>query len=122
MTLGEKIRALRLARGLTLQGIADAFGINRASVAGWEAGKTKPEVDKIPALARILGTTADVLLSSAPIAKVADRARPPVVVLSVTQADIDALDEAQRRTIVPLLNVIREAIRKPDAKRGPKSG
>jgi hypothetical protein len=34
-------------------------------------------------------------------------------VLSVTQGDIDGLDEAARRTIIPLVNVIKEAIRRP---------
>lgn len=64
MTLGEKIRALRLAKGMTLQAVADVFGINRASVSDWESGKTRPDQDRLPALARTLGTTIDDLLSN----------------------------------------------------------
>ena len=63
MNLSEKIRALREARGLTLQDIGDVWGISRSSVAGWEAGTTKPGIDKLPGLARVLGVNVDFLLN-----------------------------------------------------------
>ncbi len=40
--LNERIRALRLAKGLTLQQVGDVFGISRASVSAWENGVAKP--------------------------------------------------------------------------------
>lgn len=63
MSLGERIRALRLERKLTLQQVADVFGITRASVAGWERGDSRPDQDKLSRLARSLGTTVEYLLT-----------------------------------------------------------
>lgn len=63
MSLGERIRALRLERKLTLQQVADVFGITRASVAGWERGDSRPDQDKLSRLAKKLGTTVEYLLT-----------------------------------------------------------
>ncbi|MGI4846832.1 MAG: LexA family protein [Janthinobacterium lividum] len=63
MNIGQKIKYLRESNGITLQEIGDLWGISRSSVAGWEAGAAKPGIDKLPALARKLGTTVDELLN-----------------------------------------------------------
>lgn len=66
MNIGERIRKRRKLLGLTLQQVADAFGINRASVSEWESGKSKPNAEKLTDLARVLDTTVDHLLTGAP--------------------------------------------------------
>ncbi|MGE4340445.1 MAG: helix-turn-helix domain-containing protein [Pigmentiphaga sp.] len=63
MTIGERIRERRKARGLTLQQVGDQFGINRASVSDWENDKTRPDLDRLVVLARTLGTSLDYLLA-----------------------------------------------------------
>lgn len=63
MHIGEKIRTLREKRGLTLKDVGDVFGISRSSVAGWESGDSKPGIDRLPALARVLGVSVDELLN-----------------------------------------------------------
>jgi len=63
MSLGERIRARRTAKRLTLQQVGDTFGINRASVSDWENNKTRPDLDRLVELARTLGTTTDFLLT-----------------------------------------------------------
>lgn len=63
MNIGERIRKRRKLLGLTLQQVADAFGINRASGSEWESGKSKPDVQKLTDLARVLDTTVDHLLT-----------------------------------------------------------
>jgi SOS-response transcriptional repressor LexA len=63
MTFGKFIRDKRLKKGLTLQQVGDAFGIGRASVSGWEADKTRPDMSKLPKLAQLLGVTSDELLA-----------------------------------------------------------
>ncbi len=63
MSMSERIRRLRKLQKLTLQEVGDAFGINRASVAEWESGKSKPSTDKLQQLARLLDTTVEYLLS-----------------------------------------------------------
>lgn len=61
--LNERIKNLRLAKGLTLQQVGDAFGISAASVASWEKGKNQPDSRKISQLAEVLGTTVGFLLN-----------------------------------------------------------
>lgn len=63
MALGDRIRQKRKERKLTLQQVGDAFGITRSSVSDWESGKTRPDQDKLPKLAVLLGTSIDELLS-----------------------------------------------------------
>ena len=61
--LNERIRALRLAKGLTLQQVGDVFGISRASVSNWEAGHAQPDPRKIERLAQLFDTSVQFLLS-----------------------------------------------------------
>ncbi|MDY7802803.1 XRE family transcriptional regulator [Burkholderia stagnalis] len=60
--IGTRIRALRKQRELTLQQVADAFGISRASVSEWESGRSKPDAAKLAKLAFLLHTTVVYLL------------------------------------------------------------
>ncbi len=62
--LNERIRALRLAKGLTLQQVGDVFGISRASVSAWESGVAKPDATKLVRLAELLETSLTDLLSA----------------------------------------------------------
>jgi transcriptional regulator with XRE-family HTH domain len=61
--LNERIRALRLAKGLTLQQVGDVFGISRGSVSNWEAGHSQPDPRKIERLAQLFGTSVQFLVS-----------------------------------------------------------
>jgi len=56
-TLGSRLRFARSAAGLSQEAVAKQFGISRVSVTQWEADKTSPDRDKLPALAELLGTT-----------------------------------------------------------------
>lgn len=66
MNLGEKLKILRKQAGLTLQQVGDAFNISRSSVAGWESNASKPDIDRLPTLARLYGVTIDEMLSDRP--------------------------------------------------------
>lgn len=60
--IGTRIRALRTAKKLTLQQVADTFGISRASVSEWESGRSKPDANKLAKLAELLETSVIYLL------------------------------------------------------------
>lgn len=64
MNIGQKIKLLRERKGITLQEVGDLWGISRSSVSGWESGAAKPGIDKLPALARLLGVSIDELLNT----------------------------------------------------------
>ena len=60
--LGERIQALRKARGLTQEQLATAMGVTVGAVSKWEKGSCCPDVQLIPELAEFFGTSVDVLL------------------------------------------------------------
>ena len=62
MTFGERLRAARLQRGLTIQQVADTLGLSKSGVAHYEQARVNPPVSIIPAMCRLLGVSADWLL------------------------------------------------------------
>lgn len=101
MSLGTNIRALRKAKGLTLEEVGAPFGIKRASVAAWESGDTRPDLDRLVGLARLFGVTVDYLLTG-------DASRqPPASIASaklmwpftISKDRFDELPERERNRI-----------------------
>lgn len=60
--LAVNIKRLRDARGLSQQGLADASGVPRPTVAHLESGQANPTLAVVSKLARCLGVTLDGLL------------------------------------------------------------
>ena len=65
MTLGEKIQYYRKKNKLSQEELAARVGVSRQAVSKWELNDALPEVDKLAALAKAFGVTADELLSPA---------------------------------------------------------
>jgi transcriptional regulator with XRE-family HTH domain len=61
--LGARIRAARLAQGLTQDQLARAVGVTRSAVAQWETGRAGQVGGNLARIARVLGTNAAHLLS-----------------------------------------------------------
>ena len=63
MEIGSVIREKRTAQGLTQEQVATALGVSAPAVSKWERGESFPEITLLPALARLLGTDLNGLLS-----------------------------------------------------------
>ena len=63
MKLEEKILALRKKRGLSQEGLAKRLKVTRQAVYKWEAGMSRPELEKILAIAQLFNISSDVLLN-----------------------------------------------------------
>lgn len=63
MKLGEKIIISRKKQGLSQVDLADALGVSRQSISKWETDEAKPEISKLPTLAKVLNVSVDWLLS-----------------------------------------------------------
>ena len=63
MRIGENIRALRKARGLTQEQLAGMLGISFQAVSKWETDTNTPDLSLLPKIARVLGTSIDQLFS-----------------------------------------------------------
>ncbi len=59
--LGEKIKALRKAQGISQEILAQALGCSFQAVSKWETGVTMPDVAMIPAIASFFGVSTDEL-------------------------------------------------------------
>jgi transcriptional regulator with XRE-family HTH domain len=58
---GEKIKALRKARDLTQEQLAEVLGVSYQAVSKWETNAALPDVTLFPILARFFGVTTDEL-------------------------------------------------------------
>jgi transcriptional regulator with XRE-family HTH domain len=61
-TVGTRIRALRLARGLTQDQLATSLDVSRSAVAQWETDRAGQLRGNIMRIAASLGTTVEFLL------------------------------------------------------------
>lgn len=62
LTIGDNIRTLRRSNDMTQEQLADKLGVTYQSVSRWENGVAYPDIELIPAIADIFGTSADKLL------------------------------------------------------------
>lgn len=58
----ERIKELRIEKGMRQCDLANLVGISRASVADWETGRHEPPLDTIIALCKIFDVSTDYLL------------------------------------------------------------
>lgn len=63
MNIARNIQGTRLAAHLTQEQLAEAVGVSRQTVAKWESGETSPDLEHAAAIADVLGTTLDGLVS-----------------------------------------------------------
>ena len=62
MTFGEKLQALRKARGWSQEELASQIHVSRQALSKWESGGAVPDTENIIALSRLFGVTTDYLL------------------------------------------------------------
>lgn len=62
MEIGDRLRAMRKMRGLTLQDMADRLGVARSTYAGYESDYRQPPLEILHQIAEVLKTSADYLL------------------------------------------------------------
>ena len=62
LTIGENIRNYRKKNDLTQEEFAERLGVTYQSVSRWENGNTYPDIELLPAIAKVLGITLDELM------------------------------------------------------------
>ena len=61
MTIGNKIKQLRLSSGLTQEQLAGILGVTAQAVSKWETGTTMPDITLLPVISTEFGVTIDEL-------------------------------------------------------------
>lgn len=65
VTLGERIRILRIKNGYTQNAVALRLCVSKQAVSKWENDHSYPDIFLLPRLAKLLSITLDDLLSEA---------------------------------------------------------
>jgi len=68
--LAANLRRMRIARHLSLSGLAAATGISKATLSGIESGRSNPTVETLAGLAGVLQSTIGELLEEPPPGKI----------------------------------------------------
>ena len=111
-TIGKRIAARRKEKGYTQEEIAEHLGITAQAVSKWENDTSCPDISLLPALAEMLGTTVDALLSG----KSPDTLRvlPPEERRSIDEMTlrilVDTVDDNDRVRVSVPMALIRVAI------------
>ncbi|WP_411078306.1 telomere-associated protein Tap [Streptomyces sp. cmx-10-25] len=95
----EERKRLRAAHGLTIDEVATALQVRRATVSGWESGKTEPRPPERDAYARLLDKLAELYpatqADTATPAPVADAAVPATFTAAPAPAEARSLSTGQ---------------------------
>lgn len=63
MNIGDKIRTIRLEKGMTLEEFGKMFGATKGNVLKWEQGKSSPNPERLKTIAKIADMTIEELLT-----------------------------------------------------------
>ena len=73
MLLGEKLKKLRKARGLSQEQLADQLNVSRQAISMWELGESTPDTDNLVALSDYYGVSLDYLLRDQEVPEVSEK-------------------------------------------------
>ena len=59
MDIGQKIKAARIAKGMTQEELADKLGVSFQAVSKWENAQSAPDISLLPLLAETFRCTID---------------------------------------------------------------
>lgn len=76
MTLAERIKTQRTAKGYSQEEVAGQLGVSRQAVAKWESGQSAPSTENLFKLAELFGTTVDLLLTESPPPQPVSQSKP----------------------------------------------
>jgi transcriptional regulator with XRE-family HTH domain len=102
-SFGERLFALRTARGLTQVDLAKAMGTTQRVISYYETKGELPTPDFLVALVRVLGTTADELLGIKP-PKLGPDNTPEQRRLWKRFQRMESLPEKDQRAVIRLIN------------------
>ncbi|MDE5977852.1 MAG: helix-turn-helix domain-containing protein, partial [Turicibacter sp.] len=73
MMLGEKLRNLRKAKGLSQEQLACELQVSRQAISKWELGESIPDTDNLVALSNYYRVSTDYLLLNQKFPKVSEK-------------------------------------------------
>ncbi|MCD7917745.1 MAG: helix-turn-helix domain-containing protein [Clostridiales bacterium] len=83
MNLADRIQALRKAKGISQEELAEQAGVSRQAVSKWESSQSTPELEKLILLSDYFGVTTDYLLKGTEPIPAAPEHRPDARIFTV---------------------------------------
>lgn len=102
--LGKRITALRKASGMTQVQMAQVLNVSQQTIQSWEAGRRRIQISVLPALARLLSVSLEVLLNEETERVL--RKRGPASRLEQQIEVISHLPRAKQKFISEMLDVV----------------
>ena len=62
INIGERLKQLRLQKGLTQEQLAEVFGVSAQAVSRWENNTSYPDITLLPGLAIYFNTSVDAIV------------------------------------------------------------
>ena len=62
MEFKDKLHILRKNKKISQAKMAEILNVHQTAISQWECGKTRPDIDLLPAIASLLGTSVEDLL------------------------------------------------------------
>ena len=62
MNISDRIQALRKAKGMSQEQLADAIGVSRQAVSKWESEQATPDLEKVVIMSDLFEVTTDYIL------------------------------------------------------------
>ncbi len=117
MSIGDRIKEARKARGFTQKELADLIGTSKNTICNYEGGYREPDVVKINALSKALGVTGDWIIES-PFADEMERQKKEPNLSSEAlevARDYDSLDLRGKTIVRGVLDLECDFIRRMSA-------
>lgn len=100
--LKDRLRAARKAKGMTQQALADAIGVKKSTVCGYEIGNSEPDMAKMVMIMNVLDVDANFLFQD----DVAEAAKPAFSNKALDLAAMfDSLDEHGQEIVLAVARI-----------------
>ncbi|WP_066639188.1 helix-turn-helix domain-containing protein [Desulfolucanica intricata] len=128
-TVAMRLKAARAKSALTQNDVANRTGINRATLANWETGRTEPDLNSLKVLAELYKVSSDYILGNTDIPDPIrqntvdpDEPTPAELEKVLKEANImfdgAPLDEDDKNDVIEFIKVALRQIKKRKRERG----
>ena len=98
MFKGERLRELRIEKGLNQQTLANMLGVSKSLISCYESGKRNPSLENIISFMEIFGVTSDYLLGTDNLIKVVKDKKSSYK--TMTEEEIRFIEELRKNNLV----------------------
>ncbi len=95
---GDRLKKLRLKKGLTQEELGNILGVKKASISSYEKGERTPTIEHLISLIQIFNVTSDYLLGIDYLVEIKDEQRPKYV--PVTKEELKFINELKKDKMV----------------------